>query len=63
MHEFWYNYVKPKFGIKGKLYYMDTYSSIVYMKIDDIYRDFATKCNLFVLLQVNEISLTSNKFY
>ena len=47
MHEFWYNYVKPKFGIKGKLYYMDTYSSIVYMKIDDIYRDIHYQVQFF----------------
>ena len=24
MHEFWYNYVKPKYSEKGKLCYMDT---------------------------------------
>ena len=24
MHEFWYNYVKPKYGEKGKLCNMDT---------------------------------------
>ena len=24
MHEFWYEYVKPKCGEKAKLYYMDT---------------------------------------
>ena len=24
MYEFWYDYVKPKYGKKAKLYYMDT---------------------------------------
>ena len=23
-YEFWYDYIKPKYGKKGKLYYMDT---------------------------------------
>ena len=30
--EFWYNYVKPKYGEKVKLCYMDTNSFIVYIK-------------------------------
>ena len=25
MHEFWYDYVKPKYGEKVKLYYMATH--------------------------------------
>ena len=29
MHEFWYDYVKPKYGEKAKLCYMDTDSFIV----------------------------------
>ena len=32
MFEFWYDYVKPKYGIKAKLCYMDTDSFIVYIK-------------------------------
>ena len=24
MYEFWYDYVKPKYGLKAKLSYMDT---------------------------------------
>ena len=39
--EFWYDYVKPKYGEKAKLYYMDTDSFIVYIKIEDIYIDLA----------------------
>ena len=41
MHEFWYNYVKPKYGKKLKLCYMDTGHFIVYIKTDDIYKDIA----------------------
>ena len=39
MYEFWYDYVKPKYGEKAKFCYVDTDSFIVYMKTDDIYRD------------------------
>ena len=41
MYEFWYDYVKPKYGEKVKLCYMDTDSFIVYIKADDIYKDIA----------------------
>ena len=40
MYEFWYDYVKPKYGEKAKLCYMDTDSSIVYIKTN-IYKDTA----------------------
>ena len=35
-------YVKQKYGEKAKLYYMDTDSSIVYIKTDDINKNIAT---------------------
>ena len=41
IYEFWYDYVKPKYGEKSKLAYMDTDSFIVYKKKDDIYKDIA----------------------
>ena len=34
-------YVKPKYGKKAKLCYMDKYSFIVYIKTDDNYKDIA----------------------
>ena len=39
MYEFWYDYVKPKYGEKAKLCCMDTDSFIVYIKTDGIYKD------------------------
>ena len=42
MYEFWYDYVKPKYGEKAKMCYMDTDSFILYIKYiktDDIYED------------------------
>ena len=41
MHHFWHDYVKPKYGEKGKLCYMDTKSFTVYIKTDDLYKDIA----------------------
>ena len=41
MYEFLYDYVKPKYGEKAKLCYIDTDSFIVYIKTDDICRDIA----------------------
>ena len=39
MYEFWYHSVKPKYGERAELCYMDT--DIVYIKTDDIYKDIA----------------------
>ena len=41
MYEFWYDYVKPKYGEKTKLCYIDTDSFIVYLKTVDTYEDIA----------------------
>ena len=41
MHHFWHDYVKPKYGEKGKSRYMDTKSFAVYIKTDDLYKDIA----------------------
>ena len=41
MCEFWYNYMKPKYGDNGKLCYMDTESFIMHIKTEDFYKDIA----------------------
>ena len=41
MHEFLYDYIKPKHGEKAKLCYMDTHSLIIHIKTEDIYKDIA----------------------
>ena len=35
MHEFWYDYISPKYGERAKLCYMDTDSFIIYIKTED----------------------------
>ena len=41
IYEFWYDYVKQKYGERAKLFYMHTDSFIVYIKTDNIYKDIA----------------------
>ena len=42
MYEFWYDYMKPKYGNKVKLCYTDTDSFIINIKINDFYEDIAS---------------------
>ena len=47
MHEFWYDYIKTKYGEKAKLCYRDTDSFIVHVKTGDIYKDIARDVERF----------------
>ena len=39
MYEFWYDYIKQKYGDKAKLCYTDTDSFIIYIMIEDSFED------------------------
>ena len=39
MYEFWYDYMKPKYGNDVKLSYMDTVSFIMNIKTEDFHKD------------------------
>ena len=39
MYEFWYDYIKPKYGDKARLCYADADSFIMHIKTDDFYKD------------------------
>ena len=41
MYEFWYDYMKPKYGDNVKLCYMDTDSFIMHIKTEDFYKYIA----------------------
>ena len=41
MFEFWYDHIKPKYGKKAKLCYMDTATFIMHIKTKDFYEDIA----------------------
>ena len=42
MYEFWYDYIKPKYGDKARICYMDTDSFVVYIETEDFYKDIAS---------------------
>ena len=42
MYEFWYDYIKPKYGDKARPCYMDTDSSAMNIKTEDFYKDIAS---------------------
>ena len=41
MYEFWYDYMKPTYGNRVKLCYMDTGSFIMSIKTNDFYKDIS----------------------
>ena len=41
MYEFWYDYLKPKYGNRVKLCYMDTNSFVINVETEDFYKDIA----------------------
>ena len=43
MHEFWYDYIKPKYQEKAQLCYMDTDSFIIHIETEDFYKDIANE--------------------
>ena len=42
MCEFWYDYIKPKYGDSAKLCYTDTDSLIIYIKTEDFFEDISS---------------------
>ena len=41
IYEFWYDYIKPKYQNNAKPCYMDTYSFVIHIKTEDVYKDIA----------------------
>ena len=42
MYEFWYDYIKPKYGDKARLCYMGTGSFVMNIKTEEFYKDIAS---------------------
>ena len=62
MYEFWYDYIKPKYGDKAKLCYMDTDSFIMHIETEDFYKDIAKDINkLFDTSMIKTIIAIANK--
>ena len=45
--EFWYDYIKPKYGDRAKLCHMDTGSFFIYIKTKGFYEDIANDVKRF----------------
>ena len=41
IYQFWYDYIKPKYGDRVKLCYMDTDSFVIYNETEYFYKDSA----------------------
>ena len=41
MYEFWYGYIKPKYGERAKLCYTDTNSFVIHIKTEDFFEDIS----------------------
>ena len=41
IHEFWYDYIKPKYQDREKVCYMDTDSFLIHTETKDVYKDIA----------------------
>ena len=52
MYEFWYDYMKPKYGNNIKLCYMDTNSFIMNIKTEDFYKDTANEVKKILIRQI-----------
>ena len=52
MYEFWYDYVKPKFGQKQNCVIWIQIWIIVYIKTNDIYKGIAEDVELDLILQI-----------
>jgi len=57
MYQFWYGFVKEKYGNKARLGYMDTDSFIYHVETEDIYKDMAEHPDLFDLHDSKTIGL------
>jgi len=49
MYNFWYGYIKPRYGDKARLLYTDTDSLIMWIETEDIYKDRAERPDIFDL--------------
>ena len=47
MHEFWYHYIKSKYGDNATLCYMDTDSFVINIKTEDFYKDIGNDVEIW----------------
>ena len=61
MYNFWYGYIKPRYGEKACLLYTDTDSLIMWIETEDIYKDRAERPDLFDLKNSGDLFLMKDE--
>jgi hypothetical protein len=61
MFNFWYGYIKPRYGDKARLLYTDTDSLIMLIETEDIYKDRAERPDIFDLDYSGELFLMKDE--
>ncbi|CAB4433250.1 unnamed protein product [Rhizophagus irregularis] len=61
MFNFWYGYIKPRYGEKASLLYTDTDSLIMWIETEDIYKDRAERPDIFDLNYSGDLFLIKDK--
>jgi len=61
MYNFWYGYIKPRYGEKARLLYTDTDSLIMWIETEDIYKDRAERPDLFDLNNSGDLFLMKDE--
>ncbi|GBB96028.1 hypothetical protein RclHR1_26690001 [Rhizophagus clarus] len=61
MYNFWYGYIKPRYGDKARLLYTDTDSLIMWIETEDIYKDRAERPDIFDLNYSGDLFLMKDE--
>jgi hypothetical protein len=61
MYNFWYGYIKPRYGDKACLLYTDTDSLIMWIETEDIYKDRAERPDIFDLNYSGDLFLMKDE--
>ena len=61
MYEFWYGYIKSRYGEKARLLYTDTDSLIIWIETDDIYNDMKERPDIFDLNNSGDLFLMKDE--
>src|SRR5271168_2481795 len=62
MYNFWYGYIKPRYGDKACLLYTDTDSLIMWIETEDIYKDRAERPDIFDLEKSGDLFLMKDEY-
>ena len=47
LYEFWYDYIKPKYGERAILFYTDTDSFVIYIITEDFFEDISNDVEIW----------------